>query len=624
MQKDVVTYLRKYSDDLRMSNKLIVGAFLAANNIEVKKNRLILECIKDNDGVVVQEFTRLILSKNGTCELEDVTELFETTIPSDDVVTNGAVYTPKYIKDYIVSDAINSIGKSGVENATFSDIACGTGAFLQTVVEQLKQKTNKTYKQIFAENIYGLDISDYTIERAKILLALLAISKGEDVEQFSFNLYVGNALDYNWNSTLSEFSGFDAVIGNPPYVRAKHISNESKKLMQNWEVTKSGNPDLYIPFFEIGLNNLKDSGYLGFITVNTFKRSVNARNLRNYFKSNKLSVSIIDFGSEQIFENKSTYTCIVSVTKIKSDSVKYVKSCSNDIKNGSLKPNSEIKYKLLNTTKGWLLNKNDVLQNIEKLENAGISLGSKYHIKNGLATLSNDIFIFKPVDEDDKYYYHQNGKLHKIEKEICRDIIKPNRLKTETEIPDLKEKIIFPYQTDDKQLNMFEGTKEKLNVFDEKYFQDSFPKAYEYLKHNQEQLFNRDKGKPKKYKWFEFGRSQAINDYGKKLLFPYMSSQPYFVFTNQEDLLLYAGYAIFCESERELQVLKRILESDIFWYYIKNTSKPYSGNFFALAKNYVKDFSICNLTNDEEDFLLRTDSLKERNGFLNEKYEISI
>ncbi len=68
----------------------------------------------------------------------------------------------------------------------------------------------------------------------------------------------------------------------------------------------------------------------------------------------------------------------------------------------------------------------------------------------------------------------------------------------------------------------------------------------------------------------------AMNDYGKKLLFPYMSSRPYFVYTNQEDLLIYAGYAIFCESERELQILKRILESDIFWYYIKNTSKQNS------------------------------------------------
>ncbi len=91
MQKDVVTYLRKYSDDLRISNKLIVGAYLAANNIEVKHNELILDCIKDNDVSIVQEFTKLILYKNGKYELEDVTELFETTIPSGDVVTNGAV-----------------------------------------------------------------------------------------------------------------------------------------------------------------------------------------------------------------------------------------------------------------------------------------------------------------------------------------------------------------------------------------------------------------------------------------------------------------------------------------------------------------------------------------------------
>ncbi len=624
IHKDIITYLKKYSDNLTMSNKLIVGAYLNFNGIKVTNNKLILGCIKGNDIDVIKEFTNLVKEKNGKFNLEDVTELFETTIPSNDVITNGAVYTPSFIKEHIVAEALNSSKKEALNSITLTDIACGTGAFLQTTAEQLKERTKKTYYEIFAENIFGLDISEYTIDRAKILLTLLAISKGEEESIFKFNLYVGNALDFNWNDTIKNFAGFDAVIGNPPYVRAKHISNESKALMRNWEVTKSGNPDLYIPFFEIGLNCLKEDGYLGFITVNTFKRSVNARNLRDYFKNNKLNVSIIDFGSQQIFENKSTYTCIVSINKTKSDIVKYVKASAEDIKNKSLKPLTEIKYKLLNTNKGWILNKTDILLNIEKLENNGISLGNKYSIKNGLATLSNDIFIFKPVDEDDRYFYHQNGKLHKIEKGICRDIIKPNRLKSETEISTLKEQIIFPYQANSKQLNMFEGGKEKVSVFEESYFQDTFPNAFEYLKYNQQQLFNRDKGKPKKYKWFEFGRSQAINDYGKKLLFPYMSSQPYFVYTNQSDLLLYAGYAIFCESERELKVVKRILESDVFWYYIKNTSKPYSGNFYALAKNYVKDFSICELTEDEEDFLLDNISLKDRNVFLKEKYGVSI
>lgn len=623
IHKEIITYLKNYSDDLVLVNKLIVGAFLEFNKLSILHNKLIKSCIEGNDTQKVSEFTNLVKLKNNKYDLEDLTELFEITIPSKDVVTNGAVYTPNYIKSYIVDNAVNLNGNKNLHSLTIADIACGTGAFLHSAVGRIKAKTTKTFAEIFRGNIFGLDISDYTIERAKILLTLLAVSKGEDIPEFEFNLYVGNALDFDWKSNIPDFIGFDAVVGNPPYVRAKHLSKDSKKLMSKWEVTKSGNPDLYIPFFEIGLVNLKETGLLSFITVNTFKRSVNARNLREYFKQNKLAVSIIDFGNQQIFENKSTYTCIVSISKNKSDSVKYVKANSDAIKANSVKPFSDVAYKLLNTNKGWILNKSQILENIDKLENAGISLGNKYSIKNGLATLSNDIFIFKPVDEDDKYYYHQNGKLHKIEKDICRDIIKPNRLKTENEIPSLTEKIIFPYHSNNDQLDLFKGGHNKMIVFEEPYFQDNYPNAYAYLKLNQEQLFNRDKGKPKKYQWFEFGRSQAINDYGKKLLFPYMSSQPYFVYTDQEDLLLYAGYALFSKSERELKIVKRILESNVFWYYIKQTSKPYSGNFYALAKNYVKDFSICQLTQNEEEFLLMTDSSIERNGFLQNKYGVS-
>ena len=623
IHKEIITYLKNYSDDLVLANKLIVGAFLEFSKMSILHNKLIQSCIEGNDTEKVSKFTNLVKLKNCKFDLEDLTELFEITIPSKDVVTNGAVYTPNYIKSYIVDNAVNSNGNKDIHSLTIADIACGTGAFLHSAVERIKAKTTKTYAEIFRENIFGLDISDYTIERAKILLTLLAVSNGEDIPEFKFNLYVGNALDFDWKSNVPDFSGFDAVVGNPPYVRAKHLSKDSKELMSKWEVTKSGNPDLYIPFFEIGLVNLKETGLLSFITVNTFKRSVNARNLREYFKQNKLAISIIDFGNQQIFENKSTYTCIVSISKNKSDSVKYVKANADAIKTNAVKPFSDVAYKILNTKKGWILNKSQILENIDKLENAGISLGNKYSIKNGLATLSNDIFIFKPVDEDDKYYYHQNGKLHKIEKSICRDIIKPNRLKTENEIPALTEKIIFPYHSNNNQLDLFNGGHNKMIVFEEPYFQDKYPNAYAYLKHNQEQLFNRDKGKPKKYQWFEFGRSQAINDYGKKLLFPYMSSRPYFVYTDQEDLLLYAGYALFSESERELQIVKRILESNIFWYYIVHTSKPYSGNFYALAKNYVKDFSICKLTADEEEFLLMTDSYIERNRLLQNKYGVS-
>jgi len=104
-----------------------------------------------------------------------------------------------------------------------------------------------------------------------------------------------------------------------------------------------------------------------------------------------------------------------------------------------------------------------------------------------------------------------------------------------------------------------------------------------------------------------------------------MSNRAYFVYSDQKDLLFYAGYAIFLDnkSQREIELLKIILKSKVFWYYIENSSKPYSGNFYALAKNYVKDFGICELTVEEEDFLLKS-NIEQREDFLMEKYKILI
>lgn len=88
--------------------------------------------------------------------------------------------------------------------------------------------------------------------------------------------------------------------------------------------------------------------------------------------------------------------------------------------------------------------------------------------------------------------------------------------------------------------------------------------------------------------------------------------------------MFYAGYTIYESSIRELRVLEKILKSKVFWYYIQNTSKPYSSNYFALAKNYVKDFGIYDLTDKEEELLLKTKSKAEIDEFLISKYNLVI
>jgi hypothetical protein len=64
--------------------------------------------------------------------------------------------------------------------------------------------------------------------------------------------------------------------------------------------------------------------------------------------------------------------------------------------------------------------------------------------------------------------------------------------------------------------------------------------------------------------------------------------------------------------------------SKIFWYYIENTSKPYAGNYFSVAKNYIKKFGICDLSEIEKEVLSSLIEQNEIDAFLEEKYSIQL
>jgi hypothetical protein len=163
-----------------------------------------------------------------------------------------------------------------------------------------------------------------------------------------------------------------------------------------------------------------------------------------------------------------------------------------------------------------------------------------------------------------------------------------------------------------------------LQIIDEHDFKSNFPNAFNYLTSYKKSLSQRDKGKRKYEKWYVYGRNQALMFHSYKLLFPYISSEPYFVFTDDKDLLFYNGYAVLSESIEELYILQKILMSKIFWFYIKNTSKPYSGEYFSLAKNYIKNFGICDLTQAEKRLILSMTDENDIDTFLMRKYDIQM
>ncbi|WGF91537.1 Eco57I restriction-modification methylase domain-containing protein [Aequorivita marisscotiae] len=630
INNNILKYLEGYSSDIDKINRLVTSTFCFLNLIEVKANKKVLNLLinqnEQEDYTAFQEFCNLFVEHNQEFTFEQLIELFEFVISPSDKIVNGAVYTPKYIREYIVKSSTRN--EDNILDATACDIACGCGGFLYEFALRLN-KLGKSYVNIIEENLYGVDITDYSIERTRILLSLLALKNGEDVKKINFNLFVGNSLDFDWHKNserIKQDGGFRYIFSNPPYVGSSNLDTQTKDLMKNWQVASTGKLDLYIPFFEIGLKWLSEGGTLGYITVNNFYRSLNGRALRKYLSNNEFQFNFIDFGAEQVFKGRLTYTCICEIKKMKGD-ILYTASTSSQINDLKKSDFIELKYQDLDDFNGWQLDDVNVKLNLKRIENSGKKLIELFEIKNGFATLRNKIYLFKPIREDKLFYYFEKkSQIFQIEKNVCVDAVKPNILKTESDLVSLNEKLIFPYTKVDIDNNdlFINKSKQLVKPIKEVILKKTFPFAYKYLKTEKIELSNRDIRNGKEDAWFAYGRSQALNIKGKKLLFPYISDKPYFVYTNKQDLLFYNGYAIISDSEEELKFVQKILTSEIFWYYIKNTSKPYSGNYFSLAKNYVKNFSIPEFTNSEKRRFMLLKKETSVKKFLEKKYKISI
>lgn len=615
MKHAIFKYLKENcSSQPNEVDRLIVSAYIKSNKLTVTKNTflknfLILES-DSNEFNSLSNFVSIIKKECKYFGSEELIKLFEFVVSPADRIVNGAVYTPLSIRQYIIRQTFSKV-KDSISDVKIADISCGCGGFIFDVAKKIKHLTNKTYFEIFKNQIFGLDIQPYSITRTKLLLTLLALGEGEDPKAFKFNLFVGDALDFNWKKKVKMFDGFDIVLGNPPYVCSRHLSTETKGKLDKWSVCKSGHPDLYIPFFQIGIENLSSNGVLGFITMNSFFKSLNGRSLRNYFQHKSYEFKIIDFGTEQIFKSKYTYTCMCFIQKKITKTIKYcrVKSLKElpKFKNKF----SEIYYSNLDFKKGWNLQNHEI---ITKIESTGESLGDKYKTRNGIATLKNEIYIFTPLYEDRDFYYLQNGSVYPIEKGICRDILNSNKLDASKTITHLKEKVIFPYDDNPKP-----------NLLEEKYLKRNFPNTYKYLEQKKGILKTRDNGEGDYESWFAFGRSQSLEKMKYKLFFPHLSSNsPNCLINTDENLLFYNGLALIGNSREELVVIKKIMESKIFWFYIQNTSKPYTSGYFSFSSNYIRNFGICNLTKEEIEFVTKEDDKKILDAFFEKKYDILI
>lgn len=605
-----------FSQRPKSVDKLIVSAFLKKNNLKSTKNKFLQQYIIDESNAravkKLREFIALLEKHySSSLTIESLIELFEFVISPSDRIITGAVYTPEFVREHIVSSILDNTPEIPV-NWKASDISCGCGGFLYTIAKHLKQRTAFTYQQIFANNIFGLDIKEYSVARTKILLSILALMEGEDQEEFRFNLFTGDALNFKWLDHVLDFTGFDCITGNPPYVCSRKIETKTKRFLSTYEVCSTGLPDLYIPFFEIGLEMLLPQGFLGFITMNSFFKSLNGRALRTYFEKKKYRFKIFDFGTLQVFRKKSTYTCICLIQNVQSPTIDYVRLVSLNSLPNQNHQFLQIPYLNLKAHSGWNLLHSEI---IHRIESVGTPFSKKFITRTGIATLKNEIYIFDPVDHDKDYYYLQNGSLYPIEKGICRDIVNPNKLTTQIDLSSFTEKFIFPYE-------FLNG---KASVLSEKKLQANYPCAYYYLKAKRKILKTRDKGGGDYPQWFAFGRTQSLELMKYKLFFPHLTPHtPNFIINTDENLFFYNGLAVIGKNEAGLAFLSKLMSSRLFWFYLRNTSKPYTSGYISMSKNYIKDFGVYNFTAEEIEYVINQNDKKILDAFFEEKYQIEL
>jgi type II restriction/modification system DNA methylase subunit YeeA len=153
------------------------------------------------------------------------------------------------------------------------------------------------------------------VEIAKLSLWLRTAKKGRCLTSLADKIKCGNSLiddksvvdnAFVWEEEFPEVfknGGFDVVIGNPPYVPAESINPFLKEYLPKKYISADGRMNLYIIFYELGLNLLTKSGLLGFITPYTLLKNQYYGKLRKYILENFEIVEIVDLSNIKIFED---------------------------------------------------------------------------------------------------------------------------------------------------------------------------------------------------------------------------------------------------------------------------------------------------------------------------------
>lgn len=580
--------------------------------------------------------------QNGSVELVKKPENIDR-----DIVTTPTFIINDILRNTVLPKCKDKTDKE-ILKLKFADIACGSGAFLLELFQLLNDilidyyliadktkliQTNiNTYKlpfkikrELLLNCVYGID-KDYNAVEASKFGLLLKLLEDENTSStntskpvlpdLSNNIFFGNSLlnptqvEKKNQTEINPFDfsklRFDVIIGNPPYMKSEDMKNITPLELPLYKANYTSaykQFDKYFLFLEQGMNLLNDGGILGYIVPSKFTKVGAGKKLREELSTKGYLHSIVSFGANQVFADKTTYTCLLILNKTPQKTFQYAEVKS--LKSWKVREPEAIQYASKNTieldNEVWVLVPPELINAYNKIVAQSASLidlvGSD-NIFNGIQTSANDIYIFIPTKDDAKhYYFSKKGVDYKIEKAITKPYFQTSsgedNLNTyRTFKPNAR--VIYPYQ----------NTKKGVEIISLTDIQKKYPLAFDYLQKHKAILNNPKRDiKPvpaTKDEWHRFGRQQGLNisDKKEKIILGVLSSGDKYAIDNYGTLFTSGGTAGYCaitmpdKFDYSTYYIQAILNSKYVEWFVILTGEVFRGSYFARGTKVLNNLPI--------------------------------
>ena len=436
---------------------------------------------------------------------------------------------------------------------------------------------------------------------------LRTAQKGRQLSDLSNNIKCGNSLikditvagdkAFNWEHEFPQVfakGGFDVVIGNPPYVRKQGLMEHYPELCVYYEskyVSATANYDLYALFMEASYRLINNKGIVSFILPHKFLVSDFGEGIRTFFKENTAVENLVHFGSELVFKDAATYTCIVDLTKTSKEKVNFKKVNLENLSRPFVW--DTMSYSNLSGD-NWDLQSQKVFDVIEKLKTQPHTVDDVFSkVFVGMQTSLDAVYVFEGIDKGDyiegynsKYDYH-----FEIEKELIKPVLGGRDVFKYNLNPNPKS-VLFPYEKDGTPVS-------------EEYIKNNLPKTYSYLKHFEAEIRGREKGKMDiKEGWFLY----IYQKNHEKFPFPKIMTREISLGCN----MTYDQNGEYYHNTKVYSFVKNqkfdvdekhylgILNSKVMWFFLKNTGSEYGGGYYVFKTNYLKPFPLPEISENSD------------------------